>query len=340
MTLSLKHKFTSPKADGPDTTRIRPSNWNDEHDIIMDTQRILGRITASAGPVEDIPLASTLEFSGGSLGVAAATVSRITALENQRVSGVQLGDTDFTHNLLLRAGSNLTANRTLTFTTGDSARNVTLGGDLTTVGNVSISAFMQSLLDDADASAARTTLGAVSSSTPIAWVINSTASATLASFLTFTISDPAKRQVFEFETLVPSTDGVSLLMQVSVDNGANYGNISLAYDTKVSNTTTGWVGEQGSSNAPGARIVGLAGTSRIGNSSLLESGFSGVLALEQHTNYGRFYMVGGYTDDTTVDRVVMSAGTIRTGVDITNVKFQFSSGNMQSGKVVHTSLEA
>lgn len=31
MSNTLKHKFTSAKADGTDTSRVRPSNWNDEH---------------------------------------------------------------------------------------------------------------------------------------------------------------------------------------------------------------------------------------------------------------------------------------------------------------------
>jgi hypothetical protein len=29
----IKHKFTDPKADQPDATLVRPSNWNDEHAI-------------------------------------------------------------------------------------------------------------------------------------------------------------------------------------------------------------------------------------------------------------------------------------------------------------------
>ena len=32
----VKHSFTSPKADGPDTTRVRPSDWNAAHDLSAD----------------------------------------------------------------------------------------------------------------------------------------------------------------------------------------------------------------------------------------------------------------------------------------------------------------
>ena len=32
--LQIKHKFTSPRADGADATKVQPSNWNDDHDFI------------------------------------------------------------------------------------------------------------------------------------------------------------------------------------------------------------------------------------------------------------------------------------------------------------------
>ena len=31
--MSVKHKFTNPHPDGPDATIVRPSNWNDTHDL-------------------------------------------------------------------------------------------------------------------------------------------------------------------------------------------------------------------------------------------------------------------------------------------------------------------
>lgn len=54
MTVSLKHKFNSLKGDGTDPTKVQPSNWNEEHDLTMATAKVLGRITASAGPVEEL----------------------------------------------------------------------------------------------------------------------------------------------------------------------------------------------------------------------------------------------------------------------------------------------
>jgi hypothetical protein len=35
--MSVKHKFVSLKADGGDATIVRPSNWNDEHQLTGST---------------------------------------------------------------------------------------------------------------------------------------------------------------------------------------------------------------------------------------------------------------------------------------------------------------
>jgi hypothetical protein len=38
----LKHKFVSAVADGPDATQVRPSNWNDEHDLWYGIRTVAG----------------------------------------------------------------------------------------------------------------------------------------------------------------------------------------------------------------------------------------------------------------------------------------------------------
>lgn len=55
MTISVKHAFTSAKADGADATLIRPSNWNAEHTLTLATDNLLGRSTAGTGAVEEVP---------------------------------------------------------------------------------------------------------------------------------------------------------------------------------------------------------------------------------------------------------------------------------------------
>lgn len=80
-------------------------------------------------------------------------------------TGLHLLDTNASHDLIIKPGSDLTVDRILTLTTGDAARtisiagNMTLAGALTTVGAVSISAFGATIIDDVDAAAVQTTLG-------------------------------------------------------------------------------------------------------------------------------------------------------------------------------------
>lgn len=64
MTLSLKHAFTSPKSDGTDSSLVRPSNWNAEHELTCAINRILGRITPSPNPgdVEELTPAQVMEI--------------------------------------------------------------------------------------------------------------------------------------------------------------------------------------------------------------------------------------------------------------------------------------
>jgi len=55
VTVEIKHKFQSPKVDALDTTEVRPSNWNDNHDISMASDTVLGRASAGDGAAEEIP---------------------------------------------------------------------------------------------------------------------------------------------------------------------------------------------------------------------------------------------------------------------------------------------
>jgi hypothetical protein len=64
MAISLKHPFTSGKADGADSTLVQPSNWNAEHTFTMATARLLGRVTASTGTVEELTSDQVWAFIG------------------------------------------------------------------------------------------------------------------------------------------------------------------------------------------------------------------------------------------------------------------------------------
>jgi len=60
----------------------------------------------------------------------------VTGVEEIRIAnyGLSVEDTDGSHYLFIKPGSNLTANRTLTVTTGDASRTLTLSGDTTLSG--------------------------------------------------------------------------------------------------------------------------------------------------------------------------------------------------------------
>ena len=74
--VSIKHKFVSAKPDGADSSVLRPSNWNDTHDITMAaSSRLLGRTSAGAGVAEEIALSTGLEFNAGALRVKATEVT-------------------------------------------------------------------------------------------------------------------------------------------------------------------------------------------------------------------------------------------------------------------------
>ncbi len=68
-------------------------------------------------------------------------------------AGMAIADTNATHYLSFRPGSNLTADRVLTITTGDADRTLDLSA-----GSVTVSAFAITLLDDTTAAAMLTTL--------------------------------------------------------------------------------------------------------------------------------------------------------------------------------------
>lgn len=77
MTIEVKHKFQSAKADSGDASLIRPSNWNDTHDITLAGQRLLGRHASGAGAAQEITVGAGLEFSAGALKADEAVLLKV-----------------------------------------------------------------------------------------------------------------------------------------------------------------------------------------------------------------------------------------------------------------------
>jgi hypothetical protein len=75
MTVSLKHTFQSAKTDSLDTSLVQPSNWNEEHELELATDKLLGRATAGTGAAEEIGIGAALSISGGTLAVTNVPVA-------------------------------------------------------------------------------------------------------------------------------------------------------------------------------------------------------------------------------------------------------------------------
>jgi len=80
MTIKLIHEFHSPKTDGPDSTDVKPSDWNAEHDFETDQQGIiLGRDTSGSGVIQELPVAvdpdGSMHLSGGALELPSGTTA-------------------------------------------------------------------------------------------------------------------------------------------------------------------------------------------------------------------------------------------------------------------------
>lgn len=91
MPISLKHLFTSGKADGTDSTLVQPSNWNAEHVLQLAANRLVGRTTAGTGNAEEISVGAGLTFGSGSLSANITSVAGRTGavvLTSADVSGV------------------------------------------------------------------------------------------------------------------------------------------------------------------------------------------------------------------------------------------------------------
>lgn len=117
------------------------------------------QVTGSIAPQN----ANNVAITGGS--ISGVALSNVTVVANASSLGVR--DSDGSHVLSIAAGSNLTANRVFTLTTGDSARTLDVSA-----GDVTISTAGAELINDADAAAQRTTLGLGTADSPQFTAVN------------------------------------------------------------------------------------------------------------------------------------------------------------------------
>jgi hypothetical protein len=93
MAVSLKHAFQSASSDGPDATKVQPSNWNAEHTLTCATASLLGRTTAGTGAVEELSAGTGISLSAGTVAVDTATVATLTGTQNLTNKTLTTGNT-------------------------------------------------------------------------------------------------------------------------------------------------------------------------------------------------------------------------------------------------------
>lgn len=133
----MRHAYKSAKADPVDTTLVGATKWNDRHYFYEDdgstASGTLGDLLyrGTDGLVTLLTGAQGVLTSAGSGNVAAWSMSPVLTSVKTAAGGLQTLDTNASHYLKFTAGSDLTADHTLTVTTGDADRTITLSGNPT-----------------------------------------------------------------------------------------------------------------------------------------------------------------------------------------------------------------
>lgn len=73
----VKHKFTSQKADGTDSTFVKPSDWNATHNLTQTTKAVLGAL--AAGDTVELPLVGSTGADDGTIWTKQAIIDAIAA---------------------------------------------------------------------------------------------------------------------------------------------------------------------------------------------------------------------------------------------------------------------
>lgn len=95
MAIGVKHKFQSQLPDGNDPNLIRPSNWNDSHDMTMSGVGLVGRSTSGEGPVSEITPGTGLSISSSGELNAGTIAGRSLTVSSSAPSGGVDGDVHF-----------------------------------------------------------------------------------------------------------------------------------------------------------------------------------------------------------------------------------------------------
>jgi hypothetical protein len=421
MTFEIKHATQVDPVEHPNdpSVPVGTDAWNAALAATMATARVLGRVTSGAGGVEELTasdLRALINVANGATAndtdanlknranhtgtQTASTISDFSTTADARISAaVGTSVQAYSAKLAALAGQTWAADR-YTYYTSTSAVAI---GTLTTFG--------RSLIDDADAAAARTTLGLGSlatlsavnngnwSGTALSLANGGTGQTTAANAFnaikqaatqtatgvvelatdaemttgtatgvipdvkqvadyvaanssggiysvgsvvslsndaaaSFTLSTTAEEIEFRLQNVIPVSDSAAqLLMFASIDNGANY-NVPLrglwvsrsssTSGSNVSPTTTGFnfdLGGVGSDTNEYGVTMEMTVARRAGNYQTITFSITS-------------------TDGSGAMTFRVGSIEVQTTTLLTNIRFQFSNTNMESGRIIAINLEA
>ena len=167
-------------------------------------------------------------------------------------------------------------------------------------------------------------------------VFISSATASASASIEFSLGS-YKEYKFLFVNMHPSTNDIRFQFNCSIDNGSNYNVVKTTtyfYAYNGEGGGTGVLGySTGSDIAQGTGYQDISGS--IGNQN--DETFSGTLQLfnPSSTTYVKHFITSGntYTQDDFSQQTNI-AGYFNDTNDLTNIKFQMASGNIDAGKIL------
>lgn len=89
MAIAIAHAFVSGKADPPDASLVKPSDWNANHVLTMGSGKLVGRTTASSGAAEEIAVSGALTFAAQTLSLPAGAITNayLADMATQTIKG-------------------------------------------------------------------------------------------------------------------------------------------------------------------------------------------------------------------------------------------------------------
>jgi hypothetical protein len=152
----------------------------------------------------------------------------------------------------------------------------------------------------------------------------------------FTIDSAKEQYIFEFQSVIPATDGTVIHVLASTDSGSTYAVPITARTSDLQGTNI--QGASSASATTGARIIGDL-TRDVGNNTN-EAGVNATVKFSQTSgNYGLLNVIGMFVDAAGNPTVALSAAEIETTSTITNLRFKFDTGDLASGRIIPIALE-